>query len=300
MANERDQVLMLVDRAAAQMMRREDDLAREIMQAYERARQELMAAFMDAVSTLGPDPTPAQIRRLANDSALIQAVTNRLAQLEREFAELMRTGIDDVADAAFQLALAEVKILAVGAGVTLFPFAVDPLLELTIGSAIEQIPDVVASLRANILSQMRESLASGDRVGDIARALFNRTGSVFRNGMTSAELMVRRAVVQAENNARSLFYDEAKKQLPGLQKQAVAHVGAGTTETCLRVHGQIQDLDQPFEITGEPSFGRRQMQPPFHWNCRTRVAAYLPIFEEGSAMTTAAMRQAAQKELGDR
>ena len=300
MANERDQVLMLIDRAAAQMMRREDELAREVVQAYEQARRDLVAEFMDTVAALGDDPTVAQIRRLANDAALIGAIEARLEQLQLEFAQLMHDGIDATAEATFQLALREIQILAVGAGIRFFPFAVDPLLELTIGPAIDQIPDVVASLRANILTQLRESLAAGDRISDISRAVLGRNNSVFRNGVTSAELMVRRAVIQAENNARLLFYEESKSQLPGLQKQAVAVISSRTTKVCLDVHGQIQPLDKPFEISGTPSFGKRQMQSPFHWNCRTRIAPYLEAFEERSTMTTAAMRQEAQAALADR
>lgn len=293
-------IINLIDESQAAMMRQETALARDVVAAYENARRDLIARFTEQFAALGSDPSPEAIRRLANDASLIRAIETRLGQLERELAITIRGGLTGVSQAAWEQAGAELAILAEALGVSVFPFAVDPLLELTIGPALEQVPGLVAAVRASITGTMREMLASGDRFSAIARAVYGQSGSVFARGRTSAELMIRRAVVQANNNSRMLYYGQAKKQIPGLKKQVVAHIGGDTTETCLRAHGQVRDLDEPFHISGSPSFGSRQMAPPFHWNCRTSVAPYHVIFEKTSSQTTADMTAAAGAELESR
>lgn len=55
-------------------------------------------------------------------------------------------------------------------------------------------------------------------------------------------------------------------------KVAVAVLDERTTECCLRVHGQVQPLDQPFRLTGTPRFADEMDWPAFHNHCRTSVA----------------------------
>lgn len=298
MSNARDTALAAAQRGQRDLLRREEALARDVLQAYEQARQALMTEFMDRAARLGSDPTPGQIRTLANDLSLIRAIEARMMALELELTNLLRRGLTPISQEAFALAAAEIEALALALDVMVFQFALDPLLELTIGPALAQVPGLIAAQRATIIAAMRESLAAGDRVRDIAQSLFGKSAGIFRNGMTSAELMTRRAVIQANNNSKSLYYEQAQRQyLPTLQKQIVATIGPRTTQTCLRAHGQIKPLDEPFDISGEPSFGRRQMHPPFHWNCRTTVAPYLAQLETTSTLKTSDMRQAAQQEL---
>lgn len=290
-----DEILGNVERFNAQLLRQENGLVREVYRAYEQARADLLAQFTYRFSLLGDAPTAAQIRALAVDLELIRAIEERMAQLEGEFTEIARRGLAEVSQAGFEQAAQEVGLIARALNINTLSFAIDPLLEATIGPALGQIPGLVGAVKANVLSTLRERLAAGDRFTDIARAVFGKEQGYFRNGLTSAELMTRRSVIQANNNARLLYYEQAKQVVPGLQKQAVAALKSDTTATCLRVHGQIRDLDEPFVIEGQPSFGRRQQQPPFHWNCRTSLVAYHPIFEQTSSLKTADMVQAAQK-----
>jgi hypothetical protein len=294
------QIINLVTSAQADVMRQENVLAHDVVRAYENARRDLLSRFSDQFHALGSTPSPEDIRRLANDVTLIRAIEERIAQLDNELVELVRRGLTDVSSAAYLQAGQEILLLAESLGVAFLPFAVDPLLELTIGPALEQIPALAASLRASITGTLREMLASGDRFSSIINAVYAQNGSAFARGRTSAELMVRRAVIQANNNSRMLWYESAKKQIPGLQKQVVSAISTDTTDTCLRAHGQIQELDQPFHISGTPSFGEWQMAPPFHWSCRSTVAPYHPIFERTSSLTTPAMEAAAQAELNSR
>jgi len=299
MANVRDRQLSQLTAQQAVVLREEAATAKAVAAAYEQARRDLLAEFMERVALLGPNPTPGQLRTLSNDAALIRAMTNRLAQLEQQLGAIIGDSLGDSSTAAFEAAVAEIAQLAAAAGAGVFEFGFNDLVELTIRPAIDQIPDLVAAVRAGLLADMRAGLAAGERIGDLAGRLFSSQAGPFPRGATSAQLMTRRAVIQADNNAKLLYYERAQAQLPDLQKQVIAKTGsARTTDLCLRAHGQIRDLDEPFSLSGTPDpFARQMQQPPFHWNCRTSVAAYLPQFDAASNMTTRSMRAQASKEL---
>ncbi|MCL4867806.1 MAG: phage head morphogenesis protein [Anaerolineae bacterium] len=293
-------ILRLNERAAGQAARLEDRLVRDIARAYENARRDLQGRFVERVGEMG-EMTPDGARRLANDLQLIQAIERRLGQLEQEYGELVRQGLTQASDLAFAQAASEIGILTRAMGITPFQqFGMNTLLELTVGPALDQIPGIVGATRAILLAEMRERLASGDRMQDIARALFGRGTGVFPRGLTSAELATRRAYVQATNMAKLMYYERARQYIPGLMKQAVAAIGDRTTKTCLMIHGQIRPIDKPFEVVGTPSFGGLQMNPPFHWNCRTTVVAYVAEFDSRSGLVTGEMEADAKEELAKR
>ncbi len=83
------------------------------------------------------------------------------------------------------------------------------------------------------------------------------------------------------------------------QKQAIATIDERTTDCCLRVHGQVQPIDEPFELTGTPRYADEVQDPPFHWYCRTSEALYNPAFEE-FGIPTERMVDMAQLELDAR
>lgn len=89
-------------------------------------------------------------------------------------------------------------------------------------------------------------------------------------------------------------------QQPGMtfHKQAVAALDERTTDCCLRVHGQVQPLDDPFHLTGQPRFAEYKDNPPFHWNCRTATALVRP--QDADDDLTQQMIEAARQELGAR
>ena len=80
------------------------------------------------------------------------------------------------------------------------------------------------------------------------------------------------------------------------RKQAIAALDERTTDCCLRVHGQIKDLDEPFHLTGTPRFADEMQHPPFHWFCRTVETLWVEQFEQ-AGITTKEMRAAANAEL---
>ena len=78
------------------------------------------------------------------------------------------------------------------------------------------------------------------------------------------------------------------------QRQAIATLGSRTTDCCLRVHGQIVALNEPFRLTGTPRFADEMHHPPFHWGCRT-VEAYVPAAQLDDALTQEMRRKAARE-----
>lgn len=77
------------------------------------------------------------------------------------------------------------------------------------------------------------------------------------------------------------------------KKQAIAAIDERTTQTCIRVHAQIQDFAKPFTLTGQPRFARKMQAPPFHFHCRTTSALFQKEFDIG---LTDRMRKAAKNE----
>jgi hypothetical protein len=80
-------------------------------------------------------------------------------------------------------------------------------------------------------------------------------------------------------------------------KQSVAGLDERTTECCLRAHGQIQPLDGKFHLTGTPRYADYLDWTPFHYWCRTSIALYLPMYDDG---LTATMRAAANQIINER
>lgn len=283
--------LRIIDRHQAAILAKENEIARALASAYNSARRELMARFMVEVANLGPRPRVETIQRLANNAGLIRDLERLVAALGADFEDLLFNALGEVVLLSNTQAAAELAVVAdlLGAGAS-FAFSVDALSLVTVAAAMDQIPGLVAGIRSDLLGGLRTSLAAGDRMGDIAARLFGTSESVFSRGLMSAELMTRRAVIQTGNNARLVAMQQSRERIPGLKKQAIAKTGsARTTELCLKVHGQIQELDKPFILgSGPPKpFARRMMFSPFHWNCRTAVGPYHEIFEQTSTRKTA-------------
>lgn len=86
------------------------------------------------------------------------------------------------------------------------------------------------------------------------------------------------------------------------RKQAIATIDGRTTATCLRVHGQVQRIDQPFILCCDPwesakNYGFTPEFPPFHWWCRT-VVIFIPATLANSS-TTLALLAAALRLMGE-
>jgi len=81
-------------------------------------------------------------------------------------------------------------------------------------------------------------------------------------------------------------------------RQAVAAIDGRTTNCCLKVHGQVVEMEESFRLTGTPRFADKMRDPPFHSFCRTVWT--LILRNDINDALTAQMRNAAAAELADR
>lgn len=88
------------------------------------------------------------------------------------------------------------------------------------------------------------------------------------------------------------------RNYPEYGRQAVAAIDERTTECCLKVNGQIVQMDEMFTLTGTPRYADKMKAPPFHGYCRTAEA--LVRMKDGEDGLTRSMRDAAQAELAAR
>lgn len=263
--------------AQRSQLKRENGLVRAILTGYEQARVQLLGMLTDRYTALGDDPTREQVQALAHDLAFLEAIEGRILQLQQELSSSLHDGLSVVANEAGEVTKQQITQLAASVGVVGFEgFGMNPDLEMAVAPAVQQIVGLMESTRVQLIASLREQLGMGERMSTIANALLSKNDSVFARGMTSAELLTRRAVVQANNYAKMQQMAVSKQYLPTLKKQVIAATDSRVTDVCKRVDRQIKNLDEPFVIEGDgQSFGRLQMHPPFHWNCRSTVVPYI-------------------------
>lgn len=290
-----------------QLLRLDDATARAVLRAYEDARKDLVDALAKRMLKLGPDPTAEQVRMVARDAGLIQEIEARLSDLAAEHVLILRQNLTKAQEIGLEMAQREIERLVARLGLNIRPFTgIDPQLPGLVQTILSQVERLSEQYRTTVTGELMTALIRGDDFRTIVqRILAADPGpegiSLARQGANSAELMARRTVIEANNASRQLVYEQAKEQVEGLKKQLVAAVQPDrTTVTCLKAHGQIREINEPYTLTGKPRFARKIMYPPFHWRCRSSSVAYHPQFEQGTQMTTEAMREAAQKELARR
>lgn len=117
-----------------------------------------------------------------------------------------------------------------------------------------------AQVRGLAAAGMGEAAILGDaaRIGALAPAL------VLRESARWLTAIANRSAEQSM--ARSLQIAGRRGEFG---RQAVAVIDKRTTNCCLRVHGQVVGLDEPFRLTGTPRYASEMMHPGFHDYCRT-------------------------------
>jgi hypothetical protein len=286
-----------INQAAAD--RAEAAAVRDVLRAYDAARREIVATLIDqwaGASILTPQDA-TNLLRLSGTLAEIEA---RMAQLGYTTGQIMTTHLTGAGDLAIEQIRREMALLPAEYQINVGMFAgVDTLMiERFVPVAVDEAASITSATASTLIRELRLGLLQGESLPDLTKRLFAATGSSpWRRGQLDAELFTRRVVVSANNGAK----EEAIRLIgdTDLQKQAIAVIGDRTTDTCLRVHGQIQPVGEPFTLTGEPRFADKMMTPAFHWNCRTSIAMYHPSFE-GSGLNTANMVASAKAELRKR
>lgn len=309
MPNAKQQQLDALRDAEAKLASLDDATAARLANLYDAARRELMSTLMDWYQKMGSPSTPDELRVVAGQVARIKEIEKRIQQLSTDIADYLKDQIPEAMDIGLSNAEHDVELMSKALRTrvkneTLFA-GIDPQLASVVESVIARIPGIVEPLAGQITFELQYSLTQGDSFDQIVQRLLSadlgpQGASFFRRGAISMELFSRRSVVDSNNASRQLVYERAAKTIGKLQKQAIAAIDDRTTECCLKVHSQIQDLDKPYKLTGTPRFQDEMMFPGFHWRCRTSSAAYHPAFDEaaeGTEASTAYMLSQARKAL---
>lgn len=296
----------VLDRNQLLLESSESRAVREVAAAYNEARREIVATLIErwtGPQTLQPRDAIDLVRQLG----LLRNIDSRLLQLEQQLGGVLRGVVNAGAELAVEQIGRELGLLptSLRPAVTQFTLLDTATIEQFVPVAIQDIAGITRSVAATLQRELQNGLIQGQSFPDLVRRLMSATPTgdgpaVWANGQLSAERMVRRTVVTANNAGKNAAL--AKINATGtitVQKQAVASIGPRTTKCCLRVHGQIRDVDKPFDLTAEPRFARQMQHPAFHWFCRTSEVMYHPAFEQGG-LTTASMRSSAVAELARR
>lgn len=293
----------VLERGQMLLEREEDRRAREVARVYSAARRDIVSYLIDTW-TGSQNITPGQAVDLLRRLALLRGIDERMGSLEQSVSLILRDILNSSAEIAIEQIGREIALLPISLrpGIGNFSRINAMMVEQFLPIATQEVTGIRQAVLAQLQRELQSGLIQGESFPNLVRRVMAATPTgegpaVWRNGQLSAERMVRRTVITAENaaktNAISIANDSGDAKL---QKQAIASIGSRTTRTCLRVHGQIRDVGEPFQLDAEPRFARRMQHPAFHWNCRTSVAMYHPSFE-GGGLNTANMQSSAQAEI---
>ena len=148
------------------------------------------------------------------------------------------------------------------------------------------------TLERKFSTQVRLGMASGEGIGDISRRIRGTRANGFADGIMQtsrreADALVRTSVQTLSNNARMETFRANSDVVKGMQ--TVTTLDEKTTDICIALTGASWDLDgKPLPESAWQ--GDQPPGPPFHWNCRTTMAAVLRSFEEIANLSPAKAR----------
>jgi hypothetical protein len=220
-------------------------------------------------------------REIAGEySQPIEPISRELAQANFEQVRKLTGALPDIDQAAAAIEGQKAKALGkVSDSVASWLES----LELHLNTEISRLQSAEETTEAAAQRLLAEKVADG-------------RASVWRSGVNAVVVEAVRDVWGAAANLSGGFNKEGQRQTGQVwKKQVIAGIDERTTDCCLRVHGQIQNLDDEFILTGTPRFADKMKRPPFHAHCRTAETLWLAEFEE-VGVTTAEMREAALAE----
>lgn len=233
----------------------------------EHPRGRVLAAYRQARRALkGSDGNLALVREV-------------LAELRSSLQLIAQATLWEAAQAGSQQAQKQIALYGLAAGLDGYT----PAGELSAWMAM--IDAQLAAVQGIAVGGGGLSAIIGDehRVGALSPAPVIRDGARWLAVATMAGLAVATSAAIDRSGARDEF-----------GKQAVAAIDHRTTDTCLRVHGQVVPVNGQFTLTGTPRYADKMEHSPFHPYCRTAEA--IVRMRDANDALTRAMRQAAINE----
>jgi hypothetical protein len=242
----------------------------------ENPRGFVLAAYRNAQRALAKALTEPN-RTVAAREVMSGLRTGLASNLRAEFADMVAFGKEE---SARQMSYYGVKSE---------PQQSSMELSSQVDAAILALTSRVSAQEASLMALLVSGADDEEILGTDERAGTLRTAEILAGGAYWAA-----ALVWAGFSWQTGFGSGQGQQF---QKQAIAAIDSRTTECCLRVHGQIQPLNKPFILTGEPRFADKMDWPGFHNYCRTSAVLYDAAYDLG---LTAGMQTAAERMLQER
>jgi len=236
-----------------------------ITTAYRNARRSMASALQE------------QNRLAAANDVLVQLRENISSDMRAFFAEAQQIG---AGESARQMRFYKIK----SPNVARVSMDLSTQSQSALGVVISTVDKQIAAINAMILTGSVDEEIIGDE---------NRVGVLRYGEVSSAAAFWATALLWDAFD----YWTTQHSNGTTFQKQAVAALDNRTTDCCLRAHAQIQPLNKPFHLTGEPRFADYVDWPAFHWWCRTSGVLYLPGFDDG---ITDKMRSGADFFLSER
>lgn len=282
-------------RPATAFRRKMTALERRYIRSVEQAMRQSRLALVEALVSSG-----------GNDISLVPVIRRELDDLRRQVAAIAAEFSQPIEAAAATLAERQFEQVArLTTAAPDFQAAQNGTAgerRTVMGGLLQNITNWIDALQVRLQTELGRLRASGEETDAIvARLLAEDVAdgrvSVWRDATNRMASDSQIDLWTAATNLARTYYSAGENQVQQVwRKQAIAAIDERTTDCCLRVHGQIQDRDKPFKLTGTPRFRDEIMEPPFHWFCRTATALWLEEFEQ-AGITTEAMRAAALAEL---
>lgn len=273
-------------KAITALERRGGKLTKELVRAYEYARQDLY-------NQLGNDPSELTAYRL---NELMAQVETRLGRLYAEVSTLVGTAMAETIRAEAEQAIKEVRTAPIPSSYpearraaisearvrvseSLRPRIAHSMVEASTRNALDRIKAIDAELRAGIRAELTSGVLQGKSVQKVAKGILGKGLSndgikkVFPSVYVRAEVIARTEISRAANMAHVEQYKAAAKDLPGLKARWSSALCSQTCSLCRnQLHNQVREAGKPFYASvGKKVF--RGAAPPAHPRCLCRLVA---------------------------
>lgn len=239
------------------MLRLEKRYADDIVSSYREARARLQSIVSDHWGATALQPLAAQVFDALRQQVRVKAQVHTVELSDHSLT---------LVDAQFALLNRFIK----GPAIDSIQLLIGLDLQQIINDFITQSPGWVDGVQMNFNAELQrlrdeELPAVNNRL--FATSIKDGRASVYRNGLNAFSIASQAALWTAALGITSLFYTAGNTEAQTeqkYQKQVIAAIDERTTDTCLRVHGQIKDIGKPFELTGTPRYSDEKQHPPFH------------------------------------
>lgn len=186
----------------------------------------------------------------------------------------LRVGLVEAAGMARRHVFDEIRVFQAGIGERYVALNIRASVVLSRAEKllVSQYESSIARYSEHLRGRISKVLADGAlknaTIDGLTKELAGTKGLV-RAESYQVERIARTEYLRAHNIGRHEAAREARKVLPDLKRRWDATLDSRVCVLCEAAHGQVAELDEPFDVDGEEI-----MTPPAHPNCRCAEIPY--------------------------